>query len=149
MTTQTIFAPIQTAPMVNPDGTATTQLLLLLNQLLNRVGGTTGGQYSVLTVVSSAVVWNLSANPIASVQLTNGLNTLTITAPVAGAPPYRLTVVQPSSGASGTISWPSNMVFPGGVAPTLSTANNAVDLFSYVYDGTNIYLMTEGLNYLT
>jgi hypothetical protein len=149
MTTQIIFSPIQTAPMVNPDGTATTQLLLLLNQLLNRVGGTTGGQYSVLKVVSSAIVWNLSANPIASVLLTNGINTLTVTAPVAGAPPYRLTVVQPSSGASGTISWPSNMVFPGGVAPTLSTANNAVDLFSYVYDGTNIYLMTEGLNYLT
>lgn len=149
MTIQTIFAPVQTAPLVNPDGTGTSQLLLFLNQFLGRTGGVTGGSYSKLTVTSGDIIWDLGANPIAAVQLQSGTNILTQPLNmVAGAPPYRLTVVQPSSGAAGTITWPNPpAVFPGGVAPTLSTGNNAVDMFSFVSDGTNLYLVTEGLNY--
>ncbi|CAN5949958.1 unnamed protein product [Sphagnum jensenii] len=144
-----IFPPVQTAPLVNPDGTGTSQLLLYLNQFLQRTGGITGGTYSTLPVTSGVITWNVSSSPVVVVQLNNGVNTLTITGMVAGAPPYRITFVQPASGAAGTVSYPANFVFPGGVTPILSMANNAVDLFSYVSDGTNMYLMTQGLNYLT
>ena len=143
-----IFPPIQTAKIVNPDGTATSQLLLFLNQLLNRTGGALGGSYQTLTVTSGDIIWDVSGTPIAAVQLANGSNNLSILNMVAGAPPYRLTVVQPASGAPGTIVWPNPpVVFPGGVAPTLSTPNSAVDVFTFVSDGTNFYLITEGLNY--
>ena len=146
----TIFPPVQTAPLVNPDGTGTSQLLLFLNQFLSRTGGVTGGTYTGLTVNSGTIIWTLAANPVAVVTLANGSNILTTVGQVAGTPaPYRLTIIQPSSGSAGTITWPAYFVFPGGVTPTLSTGNNAVDLLSFVSDGTNMYLYTEGLNYST
>jgi hypothetical protein len=149
MTTQVIFSPVQTAPLVNPDGTGTSQLLLYLNQFLARTGGVTGGTYQTLNVNSGTVLWDLSASPIASVQLQSGSNILTVLNAVAGAPPNRLTIVQPTTGAAGTVTWPGNFVFPGGIAPTLSTGNSAVDMLDFVSNGTNIYLRVLGLNYLT
>ena len=148
-TSNAIFAPVQTAKFVNPDGTLSSQGILIFNQILQRIGGTQGGTYTALKLTTGVALWNLSSNPIAVLTLASGSNILTITNMVAGAPPYRITLIQPGSGSAGTVTWPSNTVFPGGVAPTLSTANNAVDVFTFVSDGTNFYLMTEGLNYLT
>lgn len=36
-----------------------------------------------------------------------------------------------------TVTWPATVLWPGGSAPTLSTAANAVDIITFVYDGTN------------
>lgn len=144
----TIFNPLSTAKIVNSDGTPNSQLILFLNELLNRVGGQTGGMYSKLTVTSNAVVWDLNASPIAFVTLESGANILTTINQVGGNfTPYRLTVIQPASGSAATITWPANFLFAGGAAPTLSTGNNAIDLLGFVSDGTFIYLITEGLNY--
>lgn len=143
-----IFNPVATSKIVNPDGTANSQLILFLNELLQRVGGQTGGIYSKLTVNSNAFLWDLNSEPIAFVTLANGANVLTTVNQVGGNFfPYRITVIQPAAGAAGTITWPANFLFPGGVPPVMSTANNAIDLFSYVSDGTNMYLIIEGLNY--
>src|SRR3990167_2475700 len=38
---------------------------------------------------------------------------------------------------SRVITWPTNFHFPGGTEPLLSTAANAIDVWSGVYDGTN------------
>lgn len=145
-----IFAPVQTAKITNSDGTATSQLLLYLNQIQQRIGGVTGGIYQSLKVTANTFLWNLNGAPIAVVVLGNGANILP--APISQVAgniyPYRLTVIQPPSGAAGTIVWPRPpMVFPGGVAPTLSAANNAIDMFEFVSDGTNLYLTVQGLNY--
>ena len=148
MTATTIFSPVQTAPLVNPDGTGTSQLLLYLNQFLSSTGGPTGGTYTKLTVTAGNIIWTLNANPIVVVTLANGSNILSVVNQVAGTPaPYRITLVQPATGAAGTVVWPASFVFPGGVAPTLSTGNNAVDLLSFVSDGANMYIYTLGLNY--
>ena len=49
-----------------------------------------------------------------------------------------LMLAQPATGGPFTVtSWPSNMKWAGGTAPTLSTAANAVDVFCFMYDGTN------------
>lgn len=138
-----------TAKLINPDGTGTSQLLLFLNQFLIRSGGITGGTYAKLTVESGDLIWDFNAAPVAFVTLANGVNALSALNLVAGAPPYRITLIQPASGAAGTLTYPANFFFPGGVAPTLSTGNNAVDILTFTSDGTNIYLMTEGLNYAT
>lgn len=123
-------------------------MILFLNELLGRVGGTTGGIYSSISSTGGAVIWDLSTAPIGVVVLQNGANILTTLNQVAGFIfPYRLTVIQPSSGAAGTINYPAYFRFPGGVAPTLSAANNAIDIFLYISDGTNVYLIAEGLNY--
>lgn len=38
-----------------------------------------------------------------------------------------------------TVTWPASVKWAGGVAPTLSTANGAIDIFSFYFDGTNYY----------
>lgn len=56
-----------------------------------------------------------------------------------------LKVVQDATG-SRTVTWPADVKWPGGTAPTLSTGANAVDLVSFYYDGTDFYGQS-GLNF--
>jgi len=41
----------------------------------------------------------------------------------------------------------SNKLFPGGEPPGASTGANEVDIFTFFWDGTNLYTMTGGLNF--
>jgi hypothetical protein len=127
----------QTYKLVNPDGTYTPEFKRYLDLLLTRVGGLTGGVYVGLS--NGTIVWDLNAAPTAHVTLANGVNTMgTPTNLIAGGL-YRITVIQPSAGAAGTINWPDPpFIFPGGVTPVLSLANNAIDEIWFSSDGTNI-----------
>ncbi len=62
---------------------------------------------------------------------------------------YVLIVKQDGTG-SRTITWPTTPapLFPGG-APTLSTGANAVDIFDFFYDGTNLIQVGRALNVQT
>lgn len=109
------------------------------DQILARIGGLTGGTYSAIASSGGSIFWDLNMTPVAVVTLANGVNTLSPPVNLVAGLLYRLTIIQPASGASGTISWPKPpMVFPGGVAPTLSTANNAFDEVIFDCDGTNM-----------
>ena len=66
-----------------------------------------------------------------------GNETLAFTAP-SGSGKFTLIIIQDSTGGR-TITWPSNVKWEGGSAPTLSTAANAVDMVKLVYDGANYY----------
>lgn len=63
---------------------------------------------------------------------------------------YILILKQPASGAAGTINWAGGsgtVRWPDGTAPTLSTANNAVDIVTLVCVNTNsTYYATSVLN---
>lgn len=63
--------------------------------------------------------------------------TLTFTAP-RGAATVILRLLQDSTG-SRTVSWPASVKWPGGAAPTLSTAAGAIDIVSFYFDGTSYY----------
>lgn len=144
----TILPLTQNAKLVNPDGTFTPEFKFYLDNILNRVGGVTGGTYNALTVQSGVFLWDLNQAPVAVVVLTNGVNTLTPPLDLIAGGFYRLTIIQPASGAAGTISWPKPpFLFPGGVQPTLSTANNALDECWFSCDGTNMKLMVFGKNF--
>ena len=60
--------------------------------------------------------------------------TLTFTAP-NGPCNITLMIVQGAS-TNFTLTWPANVKWPGGTAPTLSTANNAIDVITLVWDDT-------------
>jgi hypothetical protein len=62
--------------------------------------------------------------------------TFTLTNPVAGGS-YVLKLVQDGTGGR-TYTWPSNVKWSGGTAPTASGANK-LDLVNLYYDGTNYY----------
>jgi len=57
-----------------------------------------------------------------------------------------LKVIQDLTGGR-LITWPTEVLWPGGTAPILSTGGGAVDLFYFYYDGTDYYGGTGGLNF--
>jgi len=56
---------------------------------------------------------------------------------------YVLRVVQDGTG-SRTLTFGANYKWPGGTAPTLTTTAGAVDIISFVSDGTNMYGVFQG-----
>lgn len=55
-------------------------------------------------------------------------------------------IVQQDGVGSRTITWPASVKWESGTAPTLSTGANAVDIVSFLFDGTNYY-GSYGLNF--
>jgi len=54
-------------------------------------------------------------------------------------------IVQDGTG-SRTVTWPSNVKWSGGTAPTLTTTANKRDIFQFVWDGSNYYNVSQSLN---
>ena len=54
--------------------------------------------------------------------------------------------IKQSSGGSNTVTWPSNVVWAGGSAPTLTTTANRSDVVTLIWDGSN-FLATSTLNF--
>ena len=85
---------------------------------------------------AATIAWNTSSGQVATVTL-GASRTM-------GAPSnlkvgtYILHVIQGGSGSYG-ITWNSVFKWPAGVAPVLSTAVGARDVFSFISDGTNLY----------
>jgi hypothetical protein len=53
---------------------------------------------------------------------------------------YRFVVILQNNGTGGyTVTWDSAFKFPGGTAPTQTTAANAVDLYEFIVYGGNAY----------
>ncbi len=110
----------------------------------------TGQYYSAKctdTVTTGAFTVDWNSGNVHYVVLDNGANTATFNNPKDGSR-YLLIVMQPSSGAAGTISWPGTVAWPSGSAPTLTATNAKVDIVAFVYDGTNTkYYGSSSLNY--
>ncbi len=145
----TTITPLnQNFPIVDKEGYFTSYFKRYMDALLGRIGGITGGNYTKLADSSGNIFWDLAYAPIAYVTLVNGVNTLAPPLnPIAGLfYPYRLVITQPASGAAGTISWPLSFKWPGRTAPTLSTANGAVDKIIFDSDGINMFGLVTALN---
>jgi hypothetical protein len=144
----TIIPVQQNTPLVDiKTGYFTAFFKRYLDQILARIGGINGGTYTALRNVSATITWDLNAAPVAVVTLVSGANTLSPPLNIVAGLIYRLTIIQPSSGAAGTISWPKPpFLFAGASAPSLSTANSALDEVWFSSDGTNIKTMVFAKN---
>ena len=89
------------------------------------------------------VGWN--TGNIHTVTMT-GNCTFTFTAPSPALGALTLVLTQDATG-SRTATWPASVKWPGGTAPTLTTTASKTDVFNFVYDGTNYFGATMGLNY--
>ena len=100
------------------------------------------------TVVAAAFTTDWSLGAVHYVQLTNGVNTCTLSNPVAGGK-YILIVKQPASGAAGTITFsPTVPSWNGAIAPTLTTTNGKIDVFTFLYSAAaGVYLSGINQNY--
>lgn len=90
----------------------------------------------------TAITINLGRASAQKVTMNNNC-TFTLSSPQVGGS-YVLKLVQDATG-SRTATWPGSVLWPGGVAPTLSGANKT-DLINLYFDGTN-YLGSFSLNY--
>lgn len=90
----------------------------------------------VLDIIASAVSWNVAAGVIGTLTLSSSA---TVANPTSLAPgTYALIVTQPASGNGTTLAWGNTYYWPAGVAPILSTAAGAVDVISFLSDGTRM-----------
>ena len=73
-----------------------------------------------------------------------GNRTLEFDNPVTGGK-YVLILKQDATGGR-TVTWPANVKWTAGSAPVLSTGANDIDIFGFIYDGTNWYGVGEALD---
>lgn len=104
------------------------------------------GGYIQAGAFEEAVFSNGNSGTTKAVNLDNGnLQSITITGAVAitqttPTHPGKYTLVVTQDGTGHVYSL-SGIKFPGGAAPTYSTAANKIDVISIIYDGTNYYGM--------
>lgn len=79
---------------------------------------------------SKTIDWN--DGNVQFVDMTGNV-TFTLSNPVSGFA-YTLVLKQDATG-SRTATWPASVQWPGGTAPTLSTAANSIDVITMVYNG--------------
>lgn len=89
-----------------------------------------------------AVDWNDSVFQYVTL---GGNRTFTFSNPVAGAT-YYIKLIQDGDG-SRTVTWPAAVLWVS-AAPTLSTGAADIDVIRFVYDGTNYFGESVGLNYV-
>ena len=89
------------------------------------------------TLTDAATInWDTSSGQVATVTLTNNRTMAAPTNLRVGT--YILHVIQDGTGGR-TLTWNSVFKWTAGVAPTLTTAANRRDIFSFICDGTNLY----------
>jgi hypothetical protein len=93
----------------------------------------------------ATITWDL-INPVATVTLGAAANAFTFQNARAGGT-YVLILKQDSNG-SRTVTWPSNVKWPGNTAPTLTTTASRADVLYLTYDGT-VYYGSLAQNFVT
>ena len=84
----------------------------------------------------TTIAWNISQYQIATVTLGGNRAVGNPTGKLVGT--YILHVYQDGTGGR-SLTWNTAFKWPAGVQPTISTAPNAHDVFSFICDGTNLY----------
>lgn len=105
---------------------------------LGQTNAFTKQQYFALTTLTdaSSISWDVGSNQAAKVTL-GGNRTLSNPTNAQAGATYNLIVIQDGTG-SRTLAYGANYKWPGGIAPTLSTAAAAIDVLSFLYDGTSM-----------
>ena len=85
----------------------------------------------------ATIAWDLSSNQVAKITL-SGNRTLSAPTNMKDGATYILIVSQDATG-SRTLAYNSVFKFPNGTAPTLSTTARAVDILTFVSNGTYMF----------
>jgi len=93
----------------------------------------------------ATIAWDTSASggQVATFTFVSSSRTMGAPTNLVNGGFYALAVIQ--STGSMTLTWNSVFKWPGGSAPTLSTAAGAKDYFVFRSDGTNLYLQGQAL----
>ena len=121
-----------------------------VNSIIDYYGGTSAGSYDYVgdynkqqyfgmatLTAGASIAWDLDNNQVATVTLDQASALANPTNQQAGAT-YVLIVKQPA-GANYTLSFGTNYKFSSGNTPTITASNGAVDILTFISDGTNMY----------
>ena len=101
--------------------------------------------FNATTLTDAATIaWNTDDNQVCSVTITAS-RTMGLPTNMNDGSIYSLTVIQGGAG-NFDITWDGVFKFPGGTAPSLSTAASARDEFTFKSDGTNMYELGRNLD---
>ena len=119
---------------INSDGITISETLHVNGNA--RIDGQAYTEQHGTPLAGATIDWN-NGN-VQYIQLASGANTLSLSNPKSGAT-YILQVKQPSSGAAGTITYPTSVKYPGGTKAVLTTDNDAIDIITLIYNGTTTH----------
>lgn len=132
----------------NSDGTLTispTTGAVVASLNIGHSNGWTAQQYSATSALTfgSTVNWDLNTAQSASLLATSNIP-FTMAAPtnMKDGGTYTFKVTQFSTGGQ-VITWNAVFKFPGGTKFVLSTANNAVDIITFLSDGTSMFAVGQ------
>ena len=95
------------------------------------------GYFSGTALTSGVTIaWDVAANQVTGLTLAHNAIMAAATNQVNGGV-YILKVTQGVS--TKTLSWNSNYKWPGGTAPTMTGTASAIDVFTFVSDGINMF----------
>ena len=103
---------------------------------LQFVGAAADVGEAVLTDAAT-IAWDVATQPAARVTLA-GNRTLGAPTNMRAGSTYVLRVIQDATG-SRTLAYNAAFKFPGGTAPTLSSAANSISLLTFYSDGSAMY----------
>lgn len=86
---------------------------------------------------AQSINWNNGNSQTLDLENASGTVAVTMSNGKIGAS-YVLKVIQDSATAR-ALTWDAEVLWQGGLAPTISTGNNAEDILTFWYDGTNYY----------
>lgn len=99
---------------------------------------TAAQNFDAATLTDGASIdWNLNTQQVGIVTLGGNRTLANPTNQKAGGT-YIMIVKQDATGTR-TLAYGNNYKWPGGTAPTLSTAANSVDILTFISDGTNMH----------
>jgi hypothetical protein len=103
----------------------------------------TGYSPNIALTDDTTVAWNTSLGQVATFTFVSNNRTMGAPTGLVNGGFYALAVIQNSG--SNTLTWNSIFKWPGGFAPTLSTAAGAKDYFVFRSDGTAMFLQGQSL----
>ena len=103
--------------------------------------------YGLAAAGSAATIPDPATATVIELKLTVSPCVLTFPAGQPGRS-FLLMLTQDGSG-SRTVTWPAGIAWSGGTAPTLTTAANKTDVFTFVYNAQRAAWLgfTDGLNF--
>ena len=126
---------VTTATGLSVTGTTVTDAITIAGAITENAVTLTGTSTTIDLTVATNFVHDLT-----------GATTYTFSNPAVtgNASSFTLKIIQDSTAR--TITWPASVDWAGGTAPTISTANNAVDIFTFytIDGGTAYYGFTAG-----
>ncbi len=140
LTNKTLTSPTLTAPTLSGITTFNPGAVLESPTVNGTLASDVYVNSSIPTNTSGATItinWNLGN--IQTLTLNQVGTTIEFTNPSVGYGRFTTFVKQDATGSRTVTTWDTDIRWPGGSAPVLSTAANAVDIISCIWDGVNYY----------